>query len=147
VAPFARRLRIGQACREVEVSVRSRSSRGVPTAAPHDDGRGGDLARRRAWWSLAFYPVSLVAAFVIGEGIYSWLGGDEEGSAVWVVLVAAIPALVVFALPGIAAVVLGRQAMRLGRPDGRVPAIVGAAIAIGFAGLNLLSYVVQLMVS
>lgn len=125
------------------MSVRSRSSGGNATAAPQDDGSDGDLARRQAWWSLAFYPVSFVAAFVIGEGIYSWLGGDEDEAAVWIILVAAIPALVVFALPGIAALVLGRRAIRLGRPDGRVPAIVGAVIAIGFAGLNLLSYLVQ----
>ncbi|MDH3300557.1 MAG: hypothetical protein OES24_08630 [Acidimicrobiia bacterium] len=84
-----------------------------------------------------------MAAFVIGEGIYSWLGGDENESAAWTVLIAAIPALVISALPGVAAVVLGRQAVRLGRPDGRVPAIIGAALAVGFAGLNVLSFVAQ----
>jgi hypothetical protein len=33
--------------------------------------------------------------------------------------------------------------MRLGRTDGMVPATVGAAVAIGFVGLNVLSYIVQ----
>jgi len=120
-----------------------KSSRGDVIGAPQDDRRGADVAYRRAWWFLALYPVSLVAAFVIGEGIYSWLGGDENESAAWTVLIAAIPALVISALPGVAAVVLGRQAVRLGRPDGRVPAIIGAALAVGFAGLNVLSFVAQ----
>jgi len=57
------------------------------------------------------------------------------------VLVAGIPALVAFAIPGILAVTQGRKAMRLGRTDGKAPAIVGAVIAIAFVGQNILSYV------
>jgi len=40
----------------------------------------------------------------------------------------------------VAAVILERRAIRLGRRDGRIPAIVGAVIAVSFTGLNLLSY-------
>jgi hypothetical protein len=36
--------------------------------------------------------------------------------------------------------------MGLGRQDGRVPAIVGAALAIGFVGLNVASYLVGLVI-
>ena len=121
------------------MSARSKPPQETAGTTSHNDGHGGDVAYRRAWWSLALYPVSLVAAFVIGEGLYSWLGREDDAAA-WAVVVAAAPALIVFALPGFAAVMLGRQAMRLGRPDGRIPAIIGAAIAVGFAGLNLLSY-------
>lgn len=55
-------------------------------------------------------------------------------------LVAVIPALLVFAIPGILSVVQGRKAMRLGRKDGRVPAMIGAGIAVGFVLLNVASY-------
>lgn len=105
-----------------------------------------DVAYRRAWWSLALYPVTLVAAFVIGEGLISALTDGAADPAVWQVLVAASPALLVFVVPGILAVVQGRTAVRLGRSDGNVPAIVGAVIGLGFVGMNLLSYVVGLIV-
>lgn len=105
----------------------------------HSD--SADRAYRRAWWSLALYPVTFVAAFVIGEGILSVLTEDPGDAAFWKVLVAATPALLVFVIPGILAVTLGRKAMRLGRSAGRAPAIVGAAIGIGFVGLNLASYI------
>jgi Na+-driven multidrug efflux pump len=101
-----------------------------------------DVAWRLAWWSLALYPVCLVAAFVIGDGLISLLANNPGDAALWQVLVAAMPALLVFVIPGILAVTLGRRATRLGRADGKVPAIIGATIAIGFVGLNVLSYVV-----
>ncbi|GCD88230.1 hypothetical protein [Nocardioides sp. LS1] len=67
--------------------------------------------------------------------------GRPADPALWQVLVAGVPALVVFAVPGVLAVTQGRRAMRLGRPDGRVPAVIGAVIALSFIGVNLLSYV------
>ena len=104
--------------------------------------RPADIAYRRAWWSLALYPVSFVAAFVIGEGLISALTNDVGDPAFWQVLVAATPALLVFVIPGILAATQGRRAMRLGRPEGKVPAVVGAVIGIGFVGQNILAYVV-----
>jgi len=105
-----------------------------------------DVAYRRAWLSLALYPVAFVAAFVIGEGLISLLTNDAADAALWQVLVAATPALLVFVIPGILAVIQGRKAMRLGRSDGKQPAFVGAAIGIGFVGLNALQYVAGLVV-
>lgn len=123
-------------------------SRG-PSAGPVGSSlhRGpADVAYRRAWWSLALYPVAFVAAFVIGEGLISLLTNDHAGDpAFWQVLVAGTPALLVFVIPGVLAVTQGRRAMRLGRRDGSAPAIVGATIGIGFVGLNVLSYVVGLV--
>jgi hypothetical protein len=49
-------------------------------------------------------------------------------------------------VPGGLAVWQGRRAIRLGRPDGRAPALVGAAIAVGLVGLNLVSYVAGLII-
>ena len=103
-----------------------------------------DTAYRRAWWALALYPVTFVIAFVVGEGLFALLTGDAGEPAAWKVLAAATPALLVFILPGVVAGVQGRRAMRLGRRDGQLPALVGAAIGIGFVALNLASYVVRL---
>jgi hypothetical protein len=105
----------------------------------------GDRAYVRAWWSLALYPLSFVAAFIIGEGILAMLADDPAQAPVWQVLTAATPALVVFAVPGALAVVHGRRAMRSGRKDGKVPAVVGATIGLGFVALNLVAYVVGLV--
>ena len=102
------------------------------------DLQAAETAYRRAWWSLALYPITFVAAFVVGEGLYSWLddGGDNP---FWVPLVSATPALMIFLVPGVLSVRQGRKAMRLGRGDGRTPAIVGAAVGAGFVLLNLIS--------
>lgn len=89
------------------------------------------------------YPVAFVAAFVIGEGLFSLLDDDIGDPAVWTLLVSATPALLIFVVPGVLAVMHGRKAIRLGRPDGRVPATIGAVIGVGFGALNLLSYVVR----
>jgi hypothetical protein len=86
-----------------------------------------------------------MAAFIIGEGLITLLTNDVPDAAFWKVLVAATPALLVLVIPGILAVMQGRKAMRLGRTDAMVPAIVGAAIGIGFVGLNVLSYVAQMI--
>jgi hypothetical protein len=45
--------------------------------------------------------------------------GDTSTAGFWQVLVAGIPALVVFAIPGILFVSQGRKATRLGHKDGR----------------------------
>jgi hypothetical protein len=100
-----------------------------------------DRAYHRAWWSLALYPVSFVVAFVIGEGLWSLLGGDTGQQPWWKAVLAATPAVLVFALPGVLAVRFGRSAMHEGRPDGRYPAVIGAVIGAGFAALNLASFV------
>lgn len=113
------------------------------TAVNSDAANG---AYRRAWWALALYPLSFVAAFAIGEGILSALTDDTGDPTFWQVLVAGTPALAVFVIPGILSVIQGRKAMRLGRKDGQAPALVGGVIAVGFVGLNLASYLVGLVV-
>ena len=110
----------------------------------HEDDRG-TRAYRRAWWSLALYPVSFVAAFVTGEGLLSMLTGDSGEPASWQVLVAATPAVIVFVMPGVLAVTQGYKAVRLGRPDGRVPGLIGAVIGLGFVAINIASYVLGLV--
>ena len=102
-------------------------------------------ALRRAWWSLVLYPVSFVAAFVIGEGLLSVIAADVDDPAPWEIVVAATPALLVFVLPGLLALRFGLRAVRLGRPEGKAPAAVGVVLGLGFVGLNVASYVVGLL--
>jgi hypothetical protein len=105
----------------------------------------GDIAYRRAWWSLLGFVPSLIAAFVVGEGLYSLLKGSGDAEW-WVVLVAAPPALILFVVPGWLAWHFGQRAARTGRPDGRTPATLGVVIGLGFVGLNLLGGVLNLLV-
>lgn len=102
-----------------------------------------NLAYRRAWWSLALLPVAMVAAFVIGEGMLSLLDDGVGDPPFWAVLVSSTPALLVFMIPSVLAMIQGRKAIRLGRPDGKQPALIGAAIGLGFVAVNLLSYAAQ----
>lgn len=106
--------------------------------------RDADRAYHRAWWSLALFPVSVVLAFLVGEGLLTLLSDGDPG--VWTVLLAALPALGVMVVPGALAVHQGRRARRLGRRDGMVPAIVGTVVALGFVGLNAASYLIGLLV-
>ena len=98
-----------------------------------------------AWLSLAFYPLSFVVAFVVGQALLSWYGYSAELIVpVWIAAAAAGPALIVFSVPGILAVRYGRQAMRRGNHRGHAPAVAGAAIAVGMIALNLLSGIAQI---
>ena len=117
---------------------------GHPAGAATGGRSRADRAYRRAWWSLALYPVSLVAAFVVGEGLLSLLSDDAGDPAVRQVLLAGGPALLVFVIPGLLAARQGRVAARFGHPQGRLPARIGALIGLGFIGLNLASYLVGL---
>lgn len=103
---------------------------------------------RRAWWSLLGFVVTFVVAFGVGEGLASALGhppGDDQPAEPWVLLAAGLPALVVFALPAVPAVLYGQRAVRLGEPRGRRPALVALFVAGGFVLLNLASGVAVLL--
>ena len=105
----------------------------------------GDRDLRRAWWSLALYPVSFVLAFVIGEGLFSMLVEEGADATVWEILLAATPALLVFVAPGVAAYLFGRRARHGGREDALAPMVIGAVVGLGFVALNLLSFLAQLL--
>ena len=103
---------------------------------------------RRAWWSLLGFVVTFVLAIVVGEGLASALGqpsGGSEPAEWWVMVLAGLPALAVFALPVVPAVLYGRRAVRLGDPRGRIPAVVAVVAAGGFVLLNLVSAVGMLV--
>jgi hypothetical protein len=102
---------------------------------------------RRAWWSFALYLPSLVAAFITGEGLLAAMGhsGDQSPPAV-TVLMAGLPALLVFALPTLLVWYFGHQAVRHGHPEGRTPVIVAVVVAGATIALNLFQFVVGLLV-
>jgi hypothetical protein len=106
---------------------------------------------RRAWWSLVLFLPCFVGAFIVGEGLIDLLGypsGDgDESPPFWAIVVAAVPALLLFAAPGLLSLFFSRRARRLGRPDSMVPAIVGLGVAGGFVALNVLSYVIGKLVA
>jgi hypothetical protein len=97
----------------------------------------------RAWLSLLGFPVSLVVAFVVGEGLFALLGGgDGVKPSWWIAAVGGIPALIVFAAPGALAVWFGRRASRAGDHRGYTPALVGAVLVGLFVLQNVLAYFV-----
>lgn len=79
---------------------------------------------RRAWGSLLLFPLSFLGAFAVGEGLASLLGhppGDSADTPIWVMVTAAGPALLVFVVPALLAVVFAQRAEREGNRGGRVP--------------------------
>ena len=84
----------------------------------------------------------MAASLVIGGGLFSLLDDGVGDLAIWAFLVSVTPALLVVVIPGILAVMQGRKAMRLGRPDGRLPAVIGVAIGVAFVALDLLAFIV-----
>ncbi|MDT0183545.1 hypothetical protein Q9S36_25480 [Microbacterium sp. ARD31] len=99
---------------------------------------------RRAWWSLLGFVPTFGLAFAVGEGLATALGhppGGDEAASWWVMVVAGVPALLVFVLPAVVAVHFARRADRAGDRRGRLPATIAVAVAAGFVLLNLASAV------
>ena len=127
----------------VPVTNGRRQPAGKPRRSPTD------RDYRRAWLSLALYPVAFVIAFVVGEGLATLFGyevGDGEMAPLWIVLAAGIPALLVMAIPPALAVHFGRRAVAGGREAAKVPMYVAVGLLLMFVGLNALSYLVGVLV-
>jgi hypothetical protein len=102
---------------------------------------------RRAWWSVVLFVPTLVAAFVTGEGLLAAMGhSDDQSPPAGTALMAALPAILVFALPTLLVWHFGRRAERHGHPEGRIPVIVAVVIAGGFPAMNLFQLAVGLVV-
>lgn len=98
-----------------------------------------------AWLCLIGFILSFPAAFGVGEGLASLFGysvGTSVTPPVWVVMASTVPALVVFALPGVAAWIFGRRAWRAGQRRGLIPAWIGVTIALLFLLTNVAALVV-----
>jgi hypothetical protein len=88
----------------------------------------------RAWASVVLIPVFLLVSVVVTLLLYEWFGYKPENAdaPLWVELVTAAVAIVIFLVPCVTAVLYGRQASRVGDRRGLIP----LAIA-GLAGLSL----------
>ena len=107
------------------------------------DVRTGPRNLTWSWVSLIGYVLSFFAAFFVGEGLATLFGYDSGTTdvrpPVWVMLASTIPALLVFAIPGILAWIFGRRAVRAGDRRGNIPAWIGIAIALMFVATNVLA--------
>ena len=102
--------------------------------------------RRRAWMALLLYPVAFVRAFVVGEGLATLLGYEAGEELAWYVpVLAGVPAVLLFVVPGLVALRYGRRAIRAGDPGGLAPVVVGAVVAVAFVGVNLLGFLAQVL--
>ena len=120
------------------MSTSTAARRPVPPEAARD--------RRRAWTALLLYPVAFVLAFVVGEGLATRLGYDAGEAVAWYVpVLAGVPAVLLFVVPGLLALRYGRRAMRGGDPGGLAPVVVGAVVAVAFVGANLLGFLAQVL--
>jgi hypothetical protein len=95
---------------------------------------------RRAWWSLALFPVSFVAASLLGGILLAAMGHDPDSETTppWgPTLAAGVPAMMVMILPALAAAWFGRRAQELGQPNGRAATVTGLALAGALVMLNV----------
>ena len=116
-------------------------------AVHHVPSTGRDRDVRRAWWSIALFVPSLVAAFITGEALLAALGHiDDQSPPAGTALMAGLPALLVFALPTLLVWYFGRQAKQQSHLEGRTPVIVAVVISGMFAAMNLLQLVAGLFV-
>lgn len=119
------------------------------SASFHSAAHGpGHRALHQAWWSLLLFPLSFVVAFVVGEGFPAWMGYPEpslDSTPWWVITVAVVSALLVFAAPFLVTAHFSRKAVAEGEREGRLPMIVAAVVVGGFVALNLLGGLAQLI--
>ena len=96
-----------------------------------------------AWLSLLLYPLTFGAAFLVGEGVATWLFNwpSTVPPAPWKILAAAVPAVVVFAPPALPAWHFGMRGHHNGSASGRVAAWLALSIAAAFAAANVLSFI------
>ena len=100
-----------------------------PGAAAHRGHR--DLVL--AWVFLALAPVAAVAAMVLGEGLATALGVDDaDPPDLGTMLSAGGPAILLGIAPAAIAALFGYRATRHGEPRGQLPAIIAAAIVLGW---------------
>ena len=105
------------------------------------DTAGHDV--RNAWLSVLLLPIAFGGAFLVGEGLIAILGypvGDTAGEApLWAILLATVPALLVFCAPAVISSWFARRAAAHGDRRGWVPAGLLIALAVLFIATNVLA--------
>lgn len=110
------------------------------TASRNPVGRAGHDVRN-AWLSVVLLPIAFGLAFLIGEGLIGILGypvGEQDSQPpLWAILLATVPALLVFCVPALVSTWFARRAAAHGDRRGWVPAILLSLIALAFIAMNV----------
>jgi hypothetical protein len=95
----------------------------------------------RAWVSVVLIPAFLLASVLVVSWMYEWFGYKPENAdaPLWIDLVIAVVAIVVFLVPCVAAVLYGWQASRVGNRTGLIPLGIGALVGLGLTVLTVVS--------
>jgi hypothetical protein len=95
----------------------------------------------RAWVSVALVPVFLLASVLLVSLLYEWFGYKPENAdaPLWVDVVIAVVAIVVFLLPCVTAVLYGGQANRAGDRWGLIPLGIGVLAGLSLTVLTVVS--------
>ena len=98
-------------------------------------------SRSNPWVSVVLIPVAFLLAMAAGYVAYDLLGykAENDDAPLWADLVAAVPSLAILWVPCAAAVVYGRRASGAGDRGALIPAVIGAAVGIGFTALTLVT--------
>jgi len=96
---------------------------------------------RNAWLSLALFPVAVVVAMAVGEGLLSSAGYDSGASdvPVQVRLLIGGPLVLVSVVPLLVGARLAQRARAAGDHRGLLPMVVGVTIAVVFVLQNMLA--------
>lgn len=112
----------------------------IPSARRQDDQPGHDVSN--AWLSIFLLPVAFGFSFLIGEGLIGLLGypvGGDSSAPLWAILLATIPALLVFCVPAVVSTWFAGRAAIHGDRRGWVPAFLLGIIAVAFIAMNILA--------
>jgi hypothetical protein len=104
-------------------------------------GARSDNSLQLAWISVGFIPVFLLASVVVVGLLYQWFGYKPENAdaPLWLDLVIAAIAMVIFIAPCVTSVLYGRRAMRVGKVGGVFPLLVGALAGLSLTVLTVVS--------
>lgn len=97
----------------------------------------------RAWMAVALIPVFFLISFAAAQVLYSLMGYQPENAGIplWVDLVATIPAIALFLIPCVAAVLYGRRVNSASDRRGLVPLCIGALAGLGFLILSTVTII------
>ncbi len=94
-----------------------------------------------AWISVVLIPAFLFVSVVLTLLLYEWFGYKPENAdaPLWVDLVTALVAIVVFLVPCVTAAFYGMRANLAGQRQGLIPAGIGALAGLSLTVLTVVS--------